>query len=334
MAQYLQVHSEQTAQIVRDHPRIIPLKPNTYDAVILSVCKLFDKSTAVGENVMPFRVNFLIAFILNVAAIVLQIVIIFMLIEFTIERKEDLFEQRLTHHTGSLKHAVEVDRALNENIKEHATALELCMQDHNVPYSQSVLVFLWGLKLLPVVSQAVWELRLVLKLPNPDSSQLIENLEEKKEEHIVGMPTWIKIFSALLVNVPRIAVAVSLYIMGAKFLMYAPSLGVLIMKSVGLAFILTIPDMLFTGLFSESFQAEVKKTRFSFMDSKNVLWNSYGSSITKFFLVISASLVYCRIICADLQAFRAACIQYKYHFIVPSCSPHCGSHLFGFTLYN
>lgn len=310
----------------------LALKANTYDAVLLAQTKLNDPATVKEKGAGNLWVSFIIAVIMHVLSMVLQVLLIFMLMQFTIERSEDKFEAvDLVQNRLKLVQAVANNTPLN-NVT-HATTLKLCAGDHNVPYSQSVMTWLWGMKLLPLISASVWNLVVYERLPRPRPGQSLIS-HDKDKSNITHQVVSIKVLATILVEIPRILVAIYLYCMGAEFLMYAPSLGVLIMKSVGLAFISTIPTMLAQGIFSEAFQKELGKAQLSFHSVPNVHWNLWGSSLTKMGIVLGVTLFYCRVICGDLQHFREACDTYEYKFLLPNCAPICGSHIGGLTFYN
>lgn len=310
----------------------LALKANTYDAVTLAQTKVYDLATVKEKGKGNLWISFIIAFVMHAIAMCLQVLLIFMLVQFTIERREDKFETiDLVLDTKNLMQAVSNGTALDK--VTYAKVLSLCGADHNVPYSQSVMTWLWGMKLIPLIAASLWNLVVLSRLPHPEDDQGLITIDKDKV-NITHYTAGMKLTSLLMVQFPRILVAIYLYCMGAKFLMYAPSLGFLIIKSVGLAFISTIPDILSQGIFSEAFQKDLGRAQLSFHSTPNVHWNLWGSSLAKFSLVLGVTLFYCRIMCADLQAFRAACNTYEYHFVEPECSPNCGSHMFGFTFYN
>jgi hypothetical protein len=316
------------------------LKGNTYDAITWAVIKMNDPTYQQMKGKCHLYVGLVITLVMNFVAITLQIGATFGLLQFTVARYEDKYtsggeDQRKS--TLLIHEAIANNTPLN-NVT-HGHIISMCEHDHNVPYTQSVMTWIWGMKLLPAVSQALWVLVFVMMMPR---AQPDDHWVEKKEKtlDIVRMGTSAKIFVVLFVDGPRVLVTIYLYWMGANFLMYAKSLGTLIMKSIGLAFISQLPDVIFQGAFSEATQKEMSNVKLTYEeraeDDKSTClesWNLFGSTTVKVFGVLIISLYYCRILCGDLQALREACILYKYKFVLPLC-PTCGSHLFGFTLYN
>lgn len=309
----------------------LALKVNTYDALVLAVTKLDDAATVITKGKAQLWISFIIAFVLHAVAVFLQVLLIFMLLQFTIARREDKLQVDLVDYTHLLTNALAKGEALN-NVT-HGHVLGLCAADHNVPYTQSVMIMLWGIKLLPSISSVLWILLVLWRLPLPSANHSVLEIEEGRDS-ITHLSAGLKLFTVLLVGLPRFTVTIYLYWMGAKFLMYAPSLGVLIMKSVGLAFIVTVPDLLASGILSEAFHKELGRSHFKFPSAPNDKWNLWGASVTKVVIVLSATIFYCRVLCADLQYFREACTTYEYHFLLPQCEPNCGSHMLGFTFYN
>ncbi|OLQ05911.1 hypothetical protein AK812_SmicGene10860 [Symbiodinium microadriaticum] len=146
-------------------------------------------------------------------------------------------------------------------------------------------------------------------------------------QEIVALPLKTKLWMVFAIKIPTIIIEIALLIAGMKFLMYCNALGPLIMKALGMAYIKTIPDIVFGGLSSKPFQAEVDKTslvaRVPFLPA----WDTWVSGAAKIVLHVSLALWYCRVYHGALQDFRMACFQYKYQFVFPTC--HCGLSFFG-----
>lgn len=231
-----------------------PLKGNTYDAVWFTIAR--------GEHNAGQWISLAMSIFVHLLAEVLQLVMIFGLLAFTIGRREDQYEiGDLVSRTHALYDAVATDKEMDKTA--HAQTLGLCKSDHNIPYTQSVVVWIWGVKVLPILSQGLWKLIILKRLPTSEFGK--ESVAKEGDKlSIVRLPFCLKLVLFFLVDMPRSFVAVFMYFMGAKFLMFAPSLGTLILKCVGLAFISQIPDILLAGLYSEEFQKELGKVQIRF----------------------------------------------------------------------
>lgn len=301
------------------------LKLNTYDAVWYTLAN--------GEHTRWIEA-WIWAFILNGVAFFLQVGLTFMLLTFTIERREDHFETDLVSQAKLLSEATSTGKPLS-NVT-HAATLKLCKWDHNVPFSQSWVLWLWGVRVFPTVAQGIWRIIMLWRLPSAEGNQKTL-VDDKVKLSIIRLSNTLKLVLLIAVDVPRIAVGIYLYIMGVKFLMYAPSLGVLVMKCVGLAFISQIPEFLVAALYSEKFVRDLGKAQVKFhrkQPNEDSMWNTWGAGCTTFTIIAILTLVITKIIYADVQNFRAACTAYEGKFVLPACGPNCGTHFLGMTFYN
>eukprot|EP00929_Paragymnodinium_shiwhaense_P098510 TRINITY_DN5998_c0_g1_i1.p1 TRINITY_DN5998_c0_g1~~TRINITY_DN5998_c0_g1_i1.p1 ORF type:complete len:347 (-),score=71.37 TRINITY_DN5998_c0_g1_i1:357-1397(-) len=316
----------------------LALSKDTFGALTFALAQWQDEATLMEKGELNVTLTFVINFAGHIACLCLQFLLMFMLVAFTVERQEDKYEQDLGVETHALHHAVATNTTL-QGIRRYEETLSLCASDHNVPYSQSVVMFIWGMKCLPTLGQAIWATYVSFRMPTATAGdrKLIEQpADSSKKAQVRQLTLCMKIMLLAIVNIPRVLLIVFLWYMGAKFLMFAKSLGVLVTKAIGLAFILQVTEVLFAGMTSKVFQKEVEKLVLAYnsaMEFKDKWWSSWGANIFNFLTVAIITLYYCRIVNGPLQHFREACDAYEKHFILSHCA-HCGSHYFGYTFAN
>lgn len=259
----------------------------------------------------------------------IQVVLIALLYFFSEERMQDPYEEV---ETSKLAQELRGAMADNEALPTTQHAVHLCLQDHSLPYSQSMVSFVWLCKCVPAIVNAAWGTMVLISLPT-DGQSTIRSKAGKLD--VVGLPVMPKVLAVIFIQVPLVSLELSLAMVGMKFLMYCNALGKLLVKAMSLSYIETVSAVVFVGLSSKAFQLEVNKS-FLAHEFKR-LWifrlESWLSGLIKILSVAAVVLWYCRIRHGSLQDFRLACFEYKYQFVFPNCG-HCGLDFFGFKLVN
>eukprot|EP00929_Paragymnodinium_shiwhaense_P098515 TRINITY_DN5998_c0_g1_i6.p1 TRINITY_DN5998_c0_g1~~TRINITY_DN5998_c0_g1_i6.p1 ORF type:complete len:347 (-),score=65.81 TRINITY_DN5998_c0_g1_i6:358-1398(-) len=313
----------------------LALSKDTFGALTFALAQWQDEATLMEKGELNVTMTLVMNFAGHIACLCLQFLLMFMLVAFTVEQQEDKYEQDLGGETHALRNAVATNVTLH-GVRRYEETLKLCAKDHNVPYSQSVVVFIWGMKCLPMLGQATWATYVSFKMPTATEGdrKLIEQpADSSKKAQVRQLTLCMKIMLLAIVNIPRVLLIVFLWYMGAKFLMYAQSVGVLVTKAIGLAFILQVTEVLFAGMTSRVFQQRVGKLVLAYnsaMEFTHNEWITWGANVFNLVTVASITLYYCRIVNGSLQHFREACHAYEKHFILSHCA-HCGSHYFGYT---
>eukprot|EP00439_Symbiodinium_sp_Y106_P057046 s2333_g8.t1 len=304
----------------------VRLLQSAYDAGLLAMAQSSDDNyvATFGSNQACGRlVNGLGLFLI---AAFLQGVLVALIILFSNERMQDPYEHyRSAHMAQLLRQAM----ATNSSLPDSDPVSKLCLSDHSVPWSQSMLVFLWLCRSSPPIFTSLWSLYLIAYMPRPKGHCVVSGASNAD---IVALPLKTKLWMVFAIKIPTIIIEIALLIAGMKFLMYCNALGPLIMKALGMAYIKTIPDIVFGGLSSKPFQAEVDKTSLVAQVPFLPAWDTWVSGAAKIVLHVSLALWYCRVYHGALQDFRMACFQYKYQFVFPTC--HCGLSFFGMRLAN
>ncbi|CAJ1380319.1 unnamed protein product [Effrenium voratum] len=302
----------------------VDLQLNTHSAGLLAVAQAtdagyieeFGRAQALGR-----LANGLILFTLGSA---FQAVLVALLILFSEERMQDPYEK-----AGTARMTQELQDAMNTNTPLHESdpTLAMCKQDHSVPFSQSLVIFIWICRLGPSITTALWTLLAIIQVSSNHSTNIGH---DKEKAQIKSLPCTTKFLTLLFIQVPVVILHVVLLWAGMKFLMYCDALGKLVVKAMSVAYVETIPSIVFVGLSSAVFRAEVGKSQLSLRMRHTD--DSWFGGMLKILISVALSLWYCRIYHASLQNFRLACFQYKYQFVFPVCD--CGLDFFGFHLAN
>jgi len=254
------------------------------------------------------------------------------LLFFPVERHRDVFQTfNLVEAATNISNAVTSGNALPSNEK----ALKICHTQHHVPYTQSVIVFLYTAKLIPPLVQSVFVTWATFRLATRTRRESMFQLSGQKL-NIISMPLWVKLFLFFTANLVRVLLVFFLFYMGAEYLMYAPNLNTLVTKAVGLVFIRTFSEVLSQGLTSLDEQNRMKLMFIAYdskRDGDSTWWGQWGAIVVKLGLAVVISVSYCRFYHFNLQNFRDQCHDYHYTFELNNC-PTCGTTFFGYRLSN
>lgn len=306
----------------------VEIPKSTHGAAILSIAQACDQhyTDELGTHQAFGRMaNGIVLFILGGG---IQIVLVGLLYFFSEERMQDPYEAVGTDVLAKdLRGALASGKALDQS----HDAVQLCLKDHSVPWSQSMVSFVWLCKCVPHIVNAAWATWVLASLPS--GSKTISSKMGKL--NIVSLPLIPKMCAVIFIQLPLVFLDVALAIVGMKFLMYCNALGKLIVKAMSLSYIETVAGVVFAGLSSKAFQLEVNKTFLVHEFTKMPLYKleSWLSGLLKILCIAGLTIWYCRIKHGDLQDFRLACFQYKYQFVFPNCE-HCGLDFFGLHLAN
>lgn len=311
------------------------LMTDTYGFFLFSSFQFFDEKHC--HHAEAAGTIFFVGGFLHLVNLALQFGLTFALLEFSVERQADKFQR-----IDILAKAPEVDAAAAAGVALNSTSindevLQLCNSEHHVPYFQSVVVFIWCAKLFPPLIQSLRFTAISLSMPKkPSGSPMV--IVDGPKMLITCVPTWMRYFVLVFINLPRILMQVYLGWMGAEYLIFASSLNVLITKAVGLFFIMDLSTVLFLGFAPNEEKEQVHNVFLCYHEPKKAArhwWKVLGSLFIKFGGSLVVVLWFCRIFHGDIQHFRDACFRYHYAIDVPACEHWgCGTVLFGHRLVN
>jgi hypothetical protein len=314
-------------------PVTLPLKPDTTGNFLFTVFQFFDKPACMEVGYHRALSQLIGSTLLHITNLLVQFILMFALLFFSVERQEDKFEQpdvlaQAPQVAAAAASGVALtDNALNQKV------LALCHSEHHVPYTQSVIICLWAVKLLPAIIQSIRFTSIAASMPNKIEGAKSMMKKDGAKVFVVSMPRWLKVLVFFLANLPRVLLQFWLFYMGGEYLMYATSLNVLVTKAVGLAFIQTVSDLLLAGLSSDDVDHMKNVFLSGHEQPSSNWWDDWGALVTKFSFCIAISLLFCRVYHGDVQHFRDACFQYHYAFDVPNYT-YQGRSFFGVRLSN
>jgi len=320
--------SDETSDVEGGESVEVEIQKNVYGAALLAIAQVSDKNY-VNENgkhqAFGRLANGILLFLLGCCV---QIVLLSLLYLFSEERMQDPYEQNATDVLAEeLRAAMKADKALPES----HYAVGLCLQDHSLPWSQSMVSFVWLCKCVPAIVNAIWETVVLASLP---SGHITINNSETIKLKVVAMSAMPKIIATILIAVPLVCLELASAYVGMRFLMYCHALGELLVKALSLSYIQTVPGVVFAGLSSKAFQLEVNKSFLAHKFKRPIYsLESWLSGLVKITCVLAVIYWYCRVKHGHLQDFRLACYRYKYQFVFPFCG-QCGLDFFGLKLAN
>jgi len=319
----------------------VNLDKDTSSGAMLAILKLYDGDTVERDGYVPLLVGTILSMMLQIMNVVIQFTLVFLLYAYTVERAEDPYEHGLVKEADVLRRLLAAipPMRLDQSDPVQKKIFELCEYDHNVPYTQSLLIFLWVVKMLPEMMDSAWLVRIMWLMPTAKRREFNKMLSypdrhNKDKIHILQLTRKLRWGFLMLGMIPRFVIAIFLCFVGAKFLMYAKSLGMLVIKSLALAFVTQVDDILFCGLASHSLQTQTKSTAFCLKvkpGNLRVQWNLWGATLARTSGVIVLVLIWTRVVHRHLQTFRELCDLYDSEF--ETC-PTCGLHLFGLRFRN
>lgn len=323
---------------------VMSFTPHCGFGVMLAWARLHDHTGCTFRYTM----GFVTAICIQLISLAVQLTATFLLYAFPVEAAADPYEVGLHRHRLMVEEVVYgwPQRQLNDSISEEREALDLCLGDHTVKGSQSLLIWVWIVRMVPCLSRALTSFVAVQKLPalqdgSPAHVAYSHQGYERRNQglaitYMTRRMAWGAFFFLLL---PETVCTVLIMGVGAKFLFYAVDLFTIITKTVGLWILTELDTVVFKGLTSHTFQEQVTNSAFKWREPKprsslrraSRHWDYWGSSLFRLVAVTVIVLFYTRWHNAELQALRGACMDYKELFH-PQCG-NCGLVFLGHHLY-
>lgn len=264
----------------------------------------------------------------------MQVLLVFLLYAFPAEEAQDPYEINLHKKRLMVEKAIRgwPRMRLNDSIPEEREALEICLHDHTVPYSQSLLIFVWVIRAIPVLSRVLWSVYVVcLRLDTVQANDMVI-VSRQHQVAIMHMTETLRIVT-LCVQVPDLFCNLLVLVVGARFLFYAADIRMLITKTIGLFWLLQLDSVIFEGITGHWMKDQIRNTAFSWQEKRTtgcLHFHRWGSSLLRLGLVLSLVLSYTRLYHSELQLLRALCLEYKqeYHKVCSTCGLKVMGHFF------
>lgn len=298
-----------------------PLPMDSHGSFMLAILRFQDAEVIAQEGKLSAGVTLFTAAFVNMLCVGLQLYLAFLMYVFVIERKEDPFEGHLHNRTTHLQQAIATKTPLDLTDKDHGATMHLCFIDHSVPWSQSVILFLWFAKCSVEVAGAFKGAYVSFVMPSTVSGDVLTHTPKGSDNvTVTRMSPALKAISLLLVKLPRLLVALILMYVGAKFLAFAGTVGELVMKSIGIGFISAVNALLLNSLGPAKLLALQKTCAFHYHSEDNAKNPGNAMLHASFFSILSVLLCagfavfFSRVLFGDIQEFRGLCNVYEEMF--------------------
>lgn len=297
------------------------LKPDAYSAITFGLCRVFDYETNQKVSKSEIVGEFCVALSMHVLSVTMQF-LLFLWLHFG-----SISESKKAYADADVKVSLFTNAtSTNTSLAVTDPIMQHCCKDKAMAYAHLVMTFVWLLKMLGEIWASLRHAYVQMIMPNAHNKhdELLkyehpEKLSMRQYEGavtIVGVTPVTKAVLLLGVCLPKCVMAFLITYLGMEFLEFqAISFADLIMKSLALAFIATIDELIFGSLGPAKFKKEMKKAAFEFHESHYPhAWNIWGSTLCKAVIVVAACIIYCWVIHADISNLRAECGNYKDKF--------------------
>jgi len=265
----------------------IPLASTCYDGTTVALVSFMDVNFVKVHGYGATLLQCLLALCLHIFSIALQLVLVTLLLVTTVSAKEHPF-RNVDGMILVLHSRLDVDPRvpLDPNDPLHADTLEDCSVKVPIRNYHLVILFTWVTKMSGEFIDALQRAWIVSNMPLAKDGKLLQLDEEFTDEGgkaaITNVSRMIKVVFALFISLPQFLACAFLTFTGAKFLFYTEDMGTLIMKSIGLSFIVSLDEMMFGAFASLRFQLLVKNTTYRHRTGKpNWHWAMWGTSLAK-----------------------------------------------------
>lgn len=304
------------------------LQASTYDGAVLAAIALVDeeylKVHAFSEAVFQFA----FAWVINGLNTVSQLLLVYMLYVSVIERQESLFENDPMRMIEEIKQHLRADNRhpLSPHNATEADILLRCSADETLPYAHMLVVCLWFSRMLIEVVDSILYARIIWHLPVPvmkgqvmEVSNVLDDRENIVEYKyfIVALPRFMKVIITCAITGLRVVVAFCLTWTSARYLIMSNDMAHVLLKAVGLQFVVGLDELLFKSFCPGIFRRQVEHTRFVFPGTIKSLWQQWMGSAWKVAGVLALGIVMSRFVFYKVHAFRSQCREY-YEFFPPT----------------
>eukprot|EP00928_Gymnodinium_smaydae_P027192 TRINITY_DN210_c0_g1_i3.p1 TRINITY_DN210_c0_g1~~TRINITY_DN210_c0_g1_i3.p1 ORF type:complete len:372 (-),score=39.98 TRINITY_DN210_c0_g1_i3:6401-7516(-) len=307
------------ASVENKERMVIGLQATPYDAVILALTLHTDKLYTKTHGNAGLFLQVLFGITLLVMSFSIQIILVVSLLVTTIYVEKDPYRKGLDEKYNVLSAALASNPPLRLNVDDalEGDTLALCQTKSTLPLAHFLVLLLWNARMLAEIVDALWRLNVIRSLPVIDvrgrqTYPLIDDDNSNgKEEHIVGITRRIRVVCHCLVVLPQFLCAVLLWWMGTKFLFFAHSTDLLIMKAISLSFITQLDEIMFSAFGSLRFKARVNKASFRYYcDPPGWNWSMWGTSVVKFGVALGLLFFVHNVTFQKVTTFRYACDEY------------------------
>lgn len=297
----------------------IPLQDTSYDAVVMALVCLEDEGYR-NRHGQAALLQFLTGLSLHIMVVIVQVSIVVFLLVTTTQTAAQPYRDDIEGKTKIILDAV----ASHTYLAIDGPGMTLCQEMDTLQGAHFLIQFIWSARMLQEFVDVMWRLVHVYGMAQGQVDQ--GGIVEDDDGHILiahnnACVTWM---CMLISPIPQVLCAVFLWWTGAKFLFFAHTMGVLIMKAISIAFITSLDEMMYKSFAPKGFKEVVHKTRYLYCRGRpHYHWHMWGVSIAKVAFALTLSCFVYWGVYGNVTAFRGACWKYWGEF--PSDIPHRGN---------
>lgn len=310
----------------------IPLQGTAHDGVMLAAVCLSCKEYLREHGKVATWIQFGLMALLQFFGTLIQVCVVFFLLVTTTQEAADPFRHGVETNTETLSMAI--GGAQPVRVPDDDAAIQMCHRLTNLHYAHLLVQIMWCTKMMIEFTDAVWRCRTLLLMPLALRGVSVEPLTRMQgtKTYVDKMTHPLKWLAMTCVCIPQFVCAFFLWWTGAKFLFFATSMGVLIMKAISLSFITQLDEMLFSAFAPIRFRQFLKKAVYTYTSAEpSWHWGLWGSSAAKVAFVAFQVYLVTNIIFFNTTRFRELCFDY-YKFFPDQVSVKGGGDLWNLFL--
>lgn len=299
----------------------VSLDQTSYDAIVMVVVCVSDESYCQRHGPTITRMWLWTSILLHICVVAFQFAIVFCLLVTTAQTAADPFRHGIEEKTSTILQAA----ANQTHLRLDQSPIELCEQMDVLKGGHLLIQIVWAARMLQEFTESIWRAFYIFTLHQQHDNS-ISALQEEPDGDILILHTspGLCCLFLLISSVPQCSCAVLLWWTGAKFLFFATSMGVLIMKAISLAFVTTLDEMMFKSWAPQGFKDLVGNCKYCIgsvrLPRHLYMW---GACILKFVISVALAIFIYWGVFGYVTSFRMAC--WEYWKVFPADIPHRGS---------
>jgi hypothetical protein len=292
----------------------IPLANTSYDGVMLAVVCLVDDTFKEHHGNFAVVMQFVFAVCLHLFTLFAQTTMVFLLLTTSVQRTAGPYREGIEGRTEAISAAV--SSVPPTRLADDDDAIHFCKADKTFPGSHFFILLIWGARMINEAVEAMWRLVLIFRMEEREGDEdLMSENEDDGKVVIFRNTCFIRAFQFIFVALPQLMIAFFLYYTGAKFLFYATTMAKVVLKAIGLGFIVSIDELLFKAFASMRFKVRLGRSSFMYrMERPNWHWSMWGQSLCKFIAVLVGAVLLTYVTFGPANTYRKACMSYHNNF--------------------
>lgn len=299
-----------------------PLEKNCYDGLILALTCFLDPQYVALHGREATALQLVMATALLLLSVGIEVCLIFMLLITTTQKTEDEMEHALPKEIHALETVLAKKPLVPWSKEEFASSL--CSKLTTYTGVHYLILLLWGGKMMQEFVHVAWRSMLVWQMPLVELGVPLMEEDDDATIRITHNTKLTKACDILFMIIPQGAIALTLYWTGAKCLFLAESMGNLIMRSICLAFIVDIDELIYTAFAPLRFRIRLTRSSFIYrVERPSWNWSMWGSNMLKVAVVVILAVYVHDYAFYPVVRMRRLC--HRYFDAFPSTTPIRGA---------